>query len=85
MRLLCLLASGAFPFNVCVSDESTGSLVIKTHAASVNTGSGTKNRKLKSNDFFDVEQNPLITFVSNKFVEISPGNYEVDGPPLSPK
>ena len=53
--------------------------MIKIHAASVDTGSGLKNGKLKGKDFFDVEQNPLITFVSNRFVEVSPGNYEVDG------
>jgi polyisoprenoid-binding protein YceI len=38
-----------------------------------------KNSKLKSKDFFDVEQNPLITFVSNKFVPTGPNTFEVDG------
>ena len=28
----------------------------------VNTGSGMKNNKLKAKDFFNVEQDPLITF-----------------------
>ncbi len=32
----------------------------------MNTGSGMKNDKLKSKDFFDVEQNPYITFKSTK-------------------
>ena len=43
-------------------DETTGVLEIKIEAASVDTGSGLKNGKLKSKDFFDVEQNPYITF-----------------------
>ena len=38
-----------------------------------------KNRKLKSRDFFDVEQNPLITFKSTKFVRTGPHTFEVDG------
>ena len=60
-------------------DETTGVLEIKIEAASVDTGSGLKNGKLKSKDFFDVEQNPFITFKSTKFVATGPHTYEVDG------
>ena len=60
-------------------DEATGVLEIKIQAASVDTGSGMKNRKLKSKDFFDVEQNPLITFKSTKFVRTGPNTFDVDG------
>jgi polyisoprenoid-binding protein YceI len=60
-------------------DETTGSLEIKIQAASVDTGSGLKNGKLKSDDFFDVERNPLITFKSTKFVQVAPNTFEVDG------
>ena len=60
-------------------DETTGVLEVKIQAASVDTGSGMKNRKLKSRDFFDVEQNPLITFKSTKFVRTGPHTFEVDG------
>jgi polyisoprenoid-binding protein YceI len=60
-------------------DETTGVLTIKIHADTVDTGSGLKNNKLKSKDFFDVAQSPLITFVSNKFVQTGPNTYEVDG------
>ena len=60
-------------------DETTGVLSIKIQAASVDTGSGLKNSKLKSKDFFDVEANPLITFISTKIVPTSPHTYEVDG------
>src|SRR6516165_6871746 len=41
-------------------DVTTAALDIEVQAASVDTGSGMKNGKLKSKDFFDVEQNPLI-------------------------
>ena len=60
-------------------DETTGVLEINTQAASVDTGSGLKNGKLKSKDFFDVEQNPLITFKSTKVVQTGPNTFEVDG------
>jgi polyisoprenoid-binding protein YceI len=60
-------------------DETTGVLVITIQAASVDTGSGMKNGKLKSKDFFDVERNPLITFKSTKFVQTGPETFEVDG------
>ena len=61
------------------TDVSTGVLDVKIQAASVNTGSGMKNGKLKSKDFFDVEQNPYITFQSTKIVPTGPDTYEVDG------
>jgi polyisoprenoid-binding protein YceI len=60
-------------------DETAGVLEITIHAASVDTGSGLKNGKLKSRDFFDVERNPLITFKSTKFVRTGPHIFEVDG------
>jgi polyisoprenoid-binding protein YceI len=60
-------------------DETTGILEITIQAASVDTGSGMKNKKLKSEDFFDVEQNPLIKFKSTKFVRTGPHIFEVDG------
>src|ERR1700761_1970913 len=43
-------------------DVTTGVLDIKIDAATVNTGSGMKDKKLKSEDFFDVEKEPAITF-----------------------
>ena len=45
----------------------------------MDTGSGVKNGKLKSKDFFDVEQNPVITFKSTKIVRTGHETYEVDG------
>jgi polyisoprenoid-binding protein YceI len=58
---------------------STAVLDIKIQAATVDTGSGTKNRKLKSKDFFDVEHNPLITFHSTKVEQTGPDTIAFDG------
>jgi len=60
-------------------EETTGVLEITIQAASVDTGSGMKNRKLKSKDFFDAEQNPSIRFKSTKILQTGPNTYEVDG------
>jgi polyisoprenoid-binding protein YceI len=60
-------------------DVSTGVLDIKIEADSVDTGSGMKNGKLKGKDFFDVKQNPYITFHSKKIVQTGPDTFEVDG------
>ena len=58
---------------------SAGHLDIQIQADSVNTGSGMKNGKLKGKDFFDVKQNPVITFKSTKIEQTSPVDFEVDG------
>ena len=61
------------------TDLSTGVLEIKIQAESVNTGSGLKDGKLKGKDFFDVKQNPLITFRSTKIIQTGSNTFEVDG------
>jgi polyisoprenoid-binding protein YceI len=58
---------------------STAVLDIKIEAATVDTGSGMKNGKLKGKDFFDVKQNPLITFHSTKIVQTGPDTVEIEG------
>jgi polyisoprenoid-binding protein YceI len=60
-------------------DVSTGVLDIKIQAESVNTGSGMKDGKLKSKDFFDVKQDPLITFHSDKIVQTGPASFDMPG------
>lgn len=60
-------------------DVTTGVLNINIQADSVDTGSGMKNGKLKSKDFFDVKQNPTISFLSKKIVQTGPNTFEVDG------
>jgi polyisoprenoid-binding protein YceI len=61
------------------ADVTTGVLEIKIQAGSVDTGSGMKNGKLKGKDFFDVKQNPEITFVSTKVVQTGEDTFELDG------
>ena len=61
------------------TDVSTGVLDIKIDAASVDTGSGMKNGKLKGKDFFDVKGNPYITFHSNKIEQTGPNTFDVSG------
>jgi len=60
-------------------DVTTGVLDIKVQAASVNTGSGMKDGKLKSKDFFDVKNDPLITFHSTKIVQTGADTFDVPG------
>jgi polyisoprenoid-binding protein YceI len=61
------------------TDVSTGVLDIRIQAASVNTGSGMKDGKLKSKDFFNVEQDPTIEFLSKKIVQTGPTTFDVQG------
>jgi len=60
-------------------DLLTAVLDIKIQAATVDTGSGLKDGKLKSKDFFDVEDNPLITFHSTKVEQTGPDTVVFDG------
>jgi polyisoprenoid-binding protein YceI len=60
-------------------DVTTGVLDVKIQAATVNTGSGMKDDKLRSKDFFDVKQDPLITFHSSKIVQTGPTTFDVPG------
>jgi len=60
-------------------DVETGVLDIKIQAASVNTGSGMKDGKLKGKNFFDAEHDPLITFHSTKIVQTGPDTLDYVG------
>src|ERR1700758_1309036 len=60
-------------------DVSTGVLDIKIQADSVDTGSGLKNGKLKGKNFFNVKENPVITFKSTKIEQTGPETFSVDG------
>jgi polyisoprenoid-binding protein YceI len=54
-------------------------LDIEIQADSVDTGSGMKNNKLKSKDFFNVQDSPVITFKSTKIVQTGPNTFDVEG------
>ena len=61
------------------TDPTTGVLDIKIDAASVDTGSGMKDDKLRSRDFFNAKDDPYITFHSTKMVQTGADTFEVDG------
>jgi polyisoprenoid-binding protein YceI len=61
------------------TDVKSGVLEIEIQAESVNTGSGLKNDKLKSKDFFDVKDSPIITFKSTKVVQTGPNTFDLEG------
>ena len=61
------------------TDPTSGVLDVKIQAASVDTGSGFKNDKLKSSDFFNADHDPYITFKSTKVVQTGPNTFELDG------
>ena len=60
-------------------DVTTAVLDFKIQADSVSTGSDLKNNKLKGKDFFDVKQNPTITFLSKKVVQTGPDTFDIHG------
>jgi polyisoprenoid-binding protein YceI len=61
------------------TDATAGVLDIKIHADSVSTGSGMKDDKLKSKDFFNAKDDPYITFHSNKIVQTGPNTFDIPG------
>ena len=66
-------------FTVTSTAAESGVLDVKIQAASVNTGSGMKDRKLKSKDFSNADQDPLITFHSSKIVQTGPNTFDIQG------
>jgi len=66
-------------FTVTSAAVESGVLDIKIQAGSVNTGSGMKDGKLKSKDFFNADQDPYITFHSTKIVETGPNTVDIPG------
>ncbi len=61
------------------TDVEAGVLDIKVQAASVNTGSGMKDGKLKSKDFFNADHDPYITFHSSKITQTGPTTFDIPG------
>ena len=61
------------------TDASTGVLDIKIQADSVNSGSASKDNKLKGEHCFDVKNHPYITFHSTKITQTTPNTFEVAG------
>ncbi|HVN80474.1 MAG TPA: YceI family protein [Terriglobia bacterium] len=68
-------ASMTFPS----TDVTTGVMDIKIQAVTVNTGSGMKDDKLRSKDFFNAKDDPYITFHSDKIVQTGPATFDLPG------
>lgn len=61
------------------TDATSGVLDIKIYADTVDTGSGMKDDKLRSKDFFNAKDDPYITFHSTKIVQTGPVTLDVAG------
>jgi polyisoprenoid-binding protein YceI len=60
-------------------EAETAVFDVKIYADSVDTGSSIKNSTLRGSDFFDVANNPFITFKSTKVLQTGPNTFELDG------
>ena len=61
-----------------MEDFENATLKASANAATINTGVGDRDGHLQSEDFFDTEKYPTITFTSNK-IEKSGDSYKVTG------
>ena len=52
---------------------------VEIDATSVDTGNADRDKHLRSNDFFGVEANPTITFVSTDVEKVDDENYRMTG------
>jgi polyisoprenoid-binding protein YceI len=68
---------GTILYDSITPERSSVTVVIET--SSINTGSGTRDRHLRTDDFFDVEKYPTITFQSER-VERSGEGWIATGP-----
>jgi polyisoprenoid-binding protein YceI len=60
-------------------DVRSAAIDIEIEADSVSTGSHVKDNKLKSKDFFNARESPLITFKSTRIVQTGPYTFNVEG------
>ncbi len=60
-------------------DPTSAALDIEIQAASVHPTAGTKDDKLKSSDFLNVQQNPVIAFKSSNVVQTGKTSYDLVG------
>jgi len=61
------------------TDVRSAVLDIEIQADSVDTGSRMKNNKLKSKDFFNAKDSPMITFKSTKVAQTGPNTFDLEG------
>ncbi len=62
-----------------VEDFTNAKVSFTAQVESINTGVGGRDRHLKSADFFDMENQPTVTFVSKSMTKSGDGMYKVVG------
>lgn len=60
-------------------DPSASSLQLTIEAASIDTGNGDRDAHLRSNDFFEMDTYPEISFTSTEVQPTGPDTYDVTG------
>jgi polyisoprenoid-binding protein YceI len=60
-------------------DPTTSHLQLTIQAASIDTRNADRDGHLRSNDFFDMDTYPEITFTSTAIEQVDPENYRVTG------
>jgi polyisoprenoid-binding protein YceI len=60
-------------------DPTNSRAELTIQAASIDTRNADRDGHLRSNDFFDMESHPEITFVSTAVEQVDPENYRVTG------
>jgi polyisoprenoid-binding protein YceI len=61
------------------TDPAKSSVTVKIKAASIDTGNADRDAHLRSNDFFDMDTYPEITFQSTSVEAVSGNTYRVTG------
>lgn len=84
VRHLLAKVSGRFTkfsgtIKVDPADYSKSSVEVSIEATSINTDNESRDKHLKSADFFEVEKFPAITFKSTAVKEVAKGKLEVTG------
>lgn len=62
-----------------LEDLTTANIEFSVDVASIDTRNGDRDNHLRSADFFDVENNPKMTFKSTKIVKKNDSEYDVTG------
>jgi polyisoprenoid-binding protein YceI len=84
IRHLLAKVSGRFTkfsgdIKIDTKDISKSSVEVSIEVASLNTDNESRDKHLKTPDFFDVEKFPAITFKSTSVKEVAKGKLEVTG------
>lgn len=61
------------------NDFTTAKISFSAEIASIDTRNTDRDNHLKSNDFFDAENHPKLTFTGKSFTKINENNYELTG------